>query len=307
MALTCLSHLSRMLTRSLSILLLLSSLAPCCLSVVRAADFPWFDPSLPTATRVSALIDQLTLDEKIAQLTGDNNAVHRLGLPEFAWCSEGSHGVARAGRATVFPAPIALGATFDNALVLGAGRVLADEARAKNNVYEATHNNNSVIWYGVNFFAPNINLFTHTRWGRGQETFTEDPHLSSRLAVAYVRGMQGDWGRDPKARYVAAGATCKHFFSYGSSNQTQLNNLWVDNTHLLQTYLPSFEACIREAKARSIMCSYSTINGYQMCQQPDLQRILRDEWRFDGFVTLAVRAHTALHLKAASLLDVAFR
>jgi len=277
-----------MLARSLSILLALLSLTTthCAATLQSATTFPWFDPTHPTATRVSALIDQLSLKEKIAQLTGGNNAVPRLGLPEFAWCSEGSHGVARAGRATVFPSPIALGATFDSELVLEAGRVLADEARAKNNVYEAAHHNDSVIWYGVNFFAPNINLFTHTRWGRGQETFTEDPYLSSRLAVAYVRGMQDDWGiPGSNTRYVQAGATCKHFFAYGHSNQTQLNNLWVDNTHLLQTYLPSFEACIKEAKARSVMCSYSTINGAQMCQHPALQRILRDDWRFDGFVT----------------------
>ena len=339
-----LSSLPIMLSRLASSLLALLSLALCCSYVVPSADFPWFDPTLSTSDRVSALIDKLTLREKVAQLTGGNNGVPRLGLPEFAWCSEGSHGVARAGRATVFPAPIALGATFDTQLVMETGHVLAEEARAKNNVYEAEHKNNSVIWYGVslrhthgtyhnipivcnscptarltwcvfsvcfpqvNFFAPNINLFTHTRWGRGQETFTEDPYLSSRLAVAYVRGMQGDWGVSSKARYVQAGATCKHFFSYGSSNQTQLNNLWVDNTDLLQTYLPSFEACIREAKARSIMCSYSTINGYQMCQQPDLQRILRDEWRFDGFVTaddgaISLGAGANVTYKAAGALN----
>ena len=142
-----------------------------------------------------------------------------------------------------------------------------------------------------------------------QETFTEDPYLSSRLAVAYVRGMQGDWGeRDSSARYVQAGATCKHFFAYGSSNQTQLNDLWVHRTHLLQTYLPSFEACVREAKARSVMCSYSTINGHQMCQHPDLQRILRDEWRFDGFVTaddgaISLGAGANVTYKAAGALD----
>ena len=113
-----------------------------------SADFPWFDPTLPIAARVSALIGQLTLEEKVAQLTGGDNAVPRLGLPQFAWCSEGSHGVARAGRATVFPSPIALGATFDTGLVMRAGQVLADEARAKNNVYEAEHHNDSVIWYG---------------------------------------------------------------------------------------------------------------------------------------------------------------
>ena len=292
-----------------SVLLLLLSLASCYVSLVRSADFPWFDPTLPIATRVSSLISQLTLEEKIAQVTGGDNAVPRLGLPQFAWCSEGSHGVARAGRATVFPSPIALGATFDTSLVLQAGRVLADEARAKNNVYEAEHHNDSVIWYGVNFYAPNINLFTHTRWGRGQETFTEDPHLSARLAVAYVRGMQGDWGMaGSKARYVQASATCKHFFAYGSSNQTQLNDLWVDNTDLLQTYLPSFDACIREAKARSIMCSYSTINGHQMCQQPALQHILRDEWHFDGFVTaddgaISLGAGANVTYKAAGALN----
>ena len=121
--------------------------------------------------------------------------------------------------------------------------------------------------------------------------------------------MQNDWGvPGSESRYVQAGATCKHFFSYGSSNQTQLNNLWVDNTDLLQTYLPSFEACIREAKARSIMCSYSTINGYQMCQQPDLQRILRDEWRFDGFVTaddgaISLGAGANVTYKAAGALN----
>ena len=111
-----------------------------------SATFPWFDPTLPISSRVSSLISALTLPQKVAQLTGGNNAVPALGLPEFAWCSEGSHGVARAGRATVFPIPLALGATFNNELVLQAGRVLAMEARAKNNVYEASHHNDSVIW-----------------------------------------------------------------------------------------------------------------------------------------------------------------
>ena len=133
--------------------------------------------------------------------------------------------------------------------------------------------------------APNINLFTHAKWGRGQETFTEDPHLSARLAVAYVRGMQSLAYENGTSRYVEAGATCKHFAAYGSTNQTQLNNLTVSETDLRQTYFPSFEACVRESKARSIMCSYSTINGFQMCENPILQKVLRDEWGFDGFVT----------------------
>ena len=128
--------------------------------------FPWFDPTLPIPSRVRALISALSLPQKVAQLTGGDNAVPSLGLPQFAWCSEGSHGVARAGRATVFPSPIGLGATFDDPLVLQAGRVLAVEARAKNQDYEKAHHNDSVIWYGVNFFAPNIKSdapSTHTR------------------------------------------------------------------------------------------------------------------------------------------------
>ena len=128
-------------------------------------------------------------------------------------------------------------------------------------------------------------VFTHSKWGRGQETFTEDPYLSSRLTVAYVDGMQSLAWLNGSSPYVEASATCKHFASYGSSNQTQLNNLTVSETDLRQTYFPSFEACVRQSRARSVMCSYSTINGFQMCESPLLQRVLRDEWGFDGFVT----------------------
>ena len=250
-----------------------------------SADFPWFDPSLPTAQRVAALISAMSLEQKIQQMTGGGAPIPSLGLPEYNWCSEGSHGVARAGRATVFPSPISLAASFDTELVLSAGQTLATEARAKHNDYTARHSNNSVIWYGLNFLAPVMNLFTHVRWGRGQETWGEDPFVSARMTVAYVKGMQSLAWEEGRSPYAATTATCKHFFSYGSSDQSVLNNLTVSETDLLQTYWPAFRACIVEAKARSIMCSYATINGYQACEHPALQRVLRDDWNFTGFVT----------------------
>eukprot|EP01113_Clastostelium_recurvatum_P037513 TRINITY_DN5493_c2_g1_i1.p1 TRINITY_DN5493_c2_g1~~TRINITY_DN5493_c2_g1_i1.p1 ORF type:complete len:482 (+),score=79.48 TRINITY_DN5493_c2_g1_i1:168-1613(+) len=248
--------------------------------------FPWFDPTLPTDTRINSLIAALNISEKFLLITSTSSGLPHLGIPYYDWTSEGSHGVARAGRATVFPSPISLASSFNEQLLEDAGKVLAIEARGKHNEYANAHNGTSVSWYGLNFYAPNINLFIHPLWGRGQETFGEDPYLTSMLSVSYVKGMQNKDLPKPDdngggKKYVKAGATCKHFFAYST---TEVHNVTVSNADTLQTFFPAFEACVREGRAGSVMCSYSIINGVQACGHPAMQEVLRDEWGFEGFV-----------------------
>ena len=165
---------------------------------------PFRDPSRPRAERVADLVARMTLDEKVGQLVDDAPAIPRLGVPAYEWWSEALHGVARAGRATVFPQSIALAATFDEGLVGRVATAISDEARAKYD--EARRRGAHGRYEGLTFFSPNVNIFRDPRWGRGQETYGEDPFLTARLGVAFVRGMQGD---DP--RYLKTIATAKHF------------------------------------------------------------------------------------------------
>jgi beta-glucosidase len=235
--------------------------------------------------RAEALVALLTLKEKVAQLQNAAPAISRLGIPAYDWWSESLHGVARNGRATVFPQAIGLAATFDEGLVGRVARAISDEARAKFAAAHATDGAAAAAgtarYQGLTFFAPNVNIVRDPRWGRGQETYGEDPFLTARLAVAYVRGLQGD---DPRSLRTAAVA--KHFAAHSGPEWLRHRfDAHVDAHDLTDTYLPQFEALVREGRVAGIMAAYNRINGEPCVASPTLLTgILRRQWGFDGFV-----------------------
>jgi len=246
----------------------------------QAASYPFQDPSLPVARRVDDLVGRMTLEEKASQMRHAAPAIPRLDIPAYDWWSEGLHGIARSGYATVFPQAIGLAATWDPALLHRVSSVIADEARAKN--VDALKHDNHSIFFGLTIWSPNINIFRDPRWGRGQETYGEDPYLTSRLGVAFVEGLQGD---DPK--YYEAIATPKHYAVHsGPESERHRFNATPSAFDLEDTYLPAFRATITEAKADSIMCAYNAIYGFPACASPLLlKQKLRGAWKFEGFVT----------------------
>ncbi len=237
------------------------------------------DSSLPIAERVDDLIGQMTLGEKILQMVYDAPAIERLGVPRYNWWNEGLHGVGRAGVATVFPQAIGLAATWNEGLIHHIATAIADEARAKH--HEALRRGVRAIYTGLTYWSPNVNIFRDPRWGRGQETFGEDPYLTASLGVAFVKGLQGD---DPN--YLKLVATPKHFAVHSGPESTRHSfDAQVSQRELRETYLPHFEACVKEGGAYSIMGAYNRTNGEACCaSQTLLQHILRDEWGFEGYV-----------------------
>jgi beta-glucosidase len=237
------------------------------------------DPTRRVEERVDDLLARMTIDEKISQMGTEAAAIGRLGIPAYNWWNEAGHGVARAGIATVFPQVIGMAATWNADLISQMGAVVSDEGRAKH--HEAVRSGGSGLYGGLTFFCPNINIFRDPRWGRGQETYGEDPYLTSRMAVSYIRALQGD---DP--RYLKTVATAKHFAAHsGPDAERHSFDAVVSQRDLRMTYLPAFRACITEAKAYSIMGAYNRVNGEACCASPTLLgKILRDEWRFDGYV-----------------------
>jgi beta-glucosidase len=240
----------------------------------------YLDPSLPTEQRVDDLISQMTLEEKVSQLGHTADAVPHLGIPEYNWWNEGLHGVARAGIATVFPQAIALAATFDDPLIHQDADVISTEFRAKFNVSHAP-DGSSQWYYGLTAWSPNINIFRDPRWGRGQETYGEDPYLTARMGVAFVRGLQGD---DPK--YIKVVATPKHFAVHSGPEATRHEvDVQASRHDMEDTYLPAFRATVMDAKADSIMCAYNSLNGQPACANTVLlQEHLRGDWKFSGYV-----------------------
>ena len=239
----------------------------------------YLDPGRLIDERVNDLVSRMTLEEKAAQMGSQAPAIERLGIPQYNWWNEALHGVARAGVATVFPQVIGLASTWNPGLIQRMAEVISDEGRAKH--HEAVRNNVHDLYTGLTFFCPNINIFRDPRWGRGQETFGEDPYLSSCLAVKFIQGMQGD---DP--HYLKTVATPKHYAVHsGPEKKRHSFNAVVSQRDLRMTYLPAFEACIVQGKACSIMGAYNRVNGEACCASPTLlQKILRDEWGFDGYV-----------------------
>jgi beta-glucosidase len=250
----------------------------------------FLNSELPIDERVEDLISQLTLEEKISQMVHDALAVERIGLPAYNWWNEGLHGVGRAGVATVFPQAIGMAATWNPELMHKMATVVSDEARAIH--HEALRRGIRQIYTGLTFWSPNINIFRDPRWGRGQETFGEDPYLTASLGVAFIRGLQGD---DP--HYLKLVATPKHFAAHsGPESSRHWFDAQVDEKDLRETYLPHFEACIREGGARSIMGAYNRLNGEACCaSQTLLQDTLRKEWGFDGYVVSDCMAIHDIH------------
>jgi beta-glucosidase len=251
-----------------------------CVSHAYAAEFPFQNPSLPIEQRVADLVGRLTPEEKISQMTMTAAAIPRLGIPEYTWWNEGLHGVARSGYATVFPQAIGLAATWDTSLMHSVGDTISTEARAK--YADAIAHGNHRIYFGLTIWSPNINIFRDPRWGRGQETYGEDPYLTSRMGLAFVTGLQGD---DPK--YLKVVATPKHFAVH--SGPEQLRHEFDVNPSpqdLQATYLPAFHTTITEAHAASTMCAYNAVDGAPACASDLLlQKTLRGQWQFGGFVT----------------------
>lgn len=238
------------------------------------------DPSAPVENRAADLVGRMTLDEKVRQMQNAAPAIPRLGVPSYEYWNEALHGVARGGEATVFPQAIAMAATWDKALLHAEGQTIGIEGRARYNVAQAARNHDR--YFGLTFWAPNINVFRDPRWGRGQETLGEDPYLTGTLATEFVRGIQGD---DP--RYLQAIATPKHFAVH-SGPEPLRHGFNVDPTprDLSETYLPAFRRTVVDGKAHSLMCSYNAIDGKPACANPELLGdTLRKAWGFDGFVT----------------------
>jgi len=245
-----------------------------------AAAMPFRNPSLAVDNRVDDLVGRLTLEEKVQQLIDRAPAIPRLDIPAYNWWNEGLHGIARSGYATLFPQAIGNAATWDVPLVRSIGQVVSTEARAKYN--DAIAHNNHDRYFGLTVWSPNINIFRDPRWGRGQETYGEDPFLTAHLGTAFVEGIQGD---DPK--YFRAIATPKHYAVHSGPESTR-HKANVDPTahDLWDTYLPAFRATIVEGKADSIMCAYNRVDNVPACANKMLLGdILRDDWHFNGFVT----------------------
>src|SRR5262245_5593541 len=240
---------------------------------------PYLNSQLPLDRRVDDLVARMTLEEKVSQMMNVAPAIPRLGIPEYDWWNEALHGVAISGIATVFPQAIGLGATFDPKLISSVATVISDEARAKYN--EAQRRGNRNRFYGLTFWSPNINIFRDPRWGRGQETYGEDPYLTGRLGVAFVKGLQGD---DPK--YLKVVSTPKHYAVHsGPEPERHRFDAAAAERDLRETYLPAFRATITEAHAASIMCAYNRTNGEPCCANTHLlDDILRGEWGFQGYV-----------------------
>ncbi len=240
---------------------------------------PYLNPALPTAARVDDLVSRMTLEEKASQLVNHSRAIPRLQVPEYDWWSEALHGVARAGVATVFPEPIGLGATFDPPLIHNMAVAIGTEARAKYN--QAMRADRHVIFQGLDFWSPNINIFRDPRWGRGQETYGEDPFLTARMGVAFITGMQGN---DPK--YYRVIATPKHYDVHSGPEPTRHEvNVDVSKHDIEDTYLPAFRAAIVDGQADSIMCAYNSVNGQPACANDFLLvDELRRAWNFQGYV-----------------------
>ena len=238
------------------------------------------DPSRTARERAAALVSRMTLEEKAAQLGHTAPAIPRLGVPQYNWWNEGLHGVARAGVATVFPQAIGMAATWDVALIQETADAIATEFRAKY-VDNVQPDGGTEQYRGLTVWSPNVNIFRDPRWGRGQETYGEDPYLTSRVGVAFVHGLQGD---DP--RYLKTVATPKHFAVHsGPESNRHKEDVHVSPHDLHDTYLPAFRATVIEGKARSVMCAYNAVDGIPACaSEPLLDRFLRKSWGFDGFV-----------------------
>lgn len=237
--------------------------------------------SAPAAERAAALVKELTADEKIALMLDVSEPIERLGIKEYNWWNEALHGVGRAGRATVFPQPIGMAATFDDSLIFNVFTAVSDEARAKY-MQQATQGSHE-RYQGLTMWTPTINIYRDPRWGRGIETYGEDPYLTSVMGVAAVKGLQGE----PKNGYDKLHACAKHFAVHSGPewNRHTFNAENIKPRDLYETYLPAFEALVKEGKVKEVMCAYNRFEGEPCCGSNKLLvQILREEWGFEGIV-----------------------
>ena len=240
--------------------------------------------------RAAELVSKMTVEEAASQLVFNSPAIERLGIPAYNWWNEALHGVARAGTATMFPQAIGMAAAFDEELMLLAGRAVAKEGRAKYNTLSEKGDRD--IYKGLTFWSPNINIFRDPRWGRGHETYGEDPYLTSRLGVNYVKGLQGS------GEYLTAAACAKHFAAHsGPEGKRHSFNAVVSKKDMEETYLPAFEACVREAGVEAVMGAYNRTNGEPCCASPTLiGDYLRGRWGFEGHFVSDCGAVMDFHL-----------
>lgn len=242
---------------------------------------PYQNTSLPPEERAADLVQRLTLEEKVSLMQNNSSAVSRLGIKPYNWWNEALHGVARNGRATVFPQAIGMGAAFNDSLLHVVFTAVSDEARAKNHI--ARRDSSYKIYQGLTFWTPNINIFRDPRWGRGQETYGEDPYLTSQLGMAVVRGLQGP----EDSQYDKAHACAKHYAVHSGPewNRHSFNAEDIDPRDLWETYLPAFKDLVQKAGVKEVMCAYNRFEGSPCCNSDRLlMQILRDEWGYEGLV-----------------------
>jgi beta-glucosidase len=245
---------------------------------LNAQQYPFLDTGLSFDKRVDDLVTRMTVEEKAAQLLYTAPAIPRLGVPEYNWWNEALHGVARAGHATVFPQSITIANSWDEDLMLDVANAISDEARAKH--HEFVRRGDRGIYHGLTFWSPNINIFRDPRWGRGQETYGEDPYLTGRLGLRFVQGMQGT-----DEKYFKTIATAKHYAVHSGPEPIRHEfNAVVSERDLRETYLPAFRTLVKEGGVYSVMGAYNQFRGHPACANDELYGILRNEWGFEGYI-----------------------
>ena len=239
--------------------LILNLLLVISLTTVGQTVLPFQNPAVPTEERITDLLSRLSLQEKAEQMMHNAPAIPRLGILPYSWWNEALHGVARTGRATVFPQCIGLAATFDVDLMERIGTAISDEAWAKYNIAQKLENYSQ--YSGVTFYSPNVNIFRDPRWGRGQETYGEDPYLTSRISLGFVKGMQGN---DPQ--YLKTAACAKHYVVHSGPEALRHNfDAVPPMKDFIETYTPAFETLVKEGAVESVMCAYNRTYGNPCC------------------------------------------
>ncbi|MDE6694017.1 MAG: glycoside hydrolase family 3 protein, partial [Muribaculaceae bacterium] len=261
--------------------LILASLCAAAAMTATPQQYPYQDPSLTPEQRAEDLCSRLTLEEKASLMRNSSPAIERLGIPAFDWWSEALHGVGRNGLCTVFPSCIGMAASFDDDLIEDVFTAVSDEARAKNTLARSLGKQGK--YSGLSFWTPNINVFRDPRWGRGQETYGEDPYMNGRMGLRVVRGLQGDG----TSRYYKLLACAKHYAVHSGPEKTR-HSFNIENLpqrELWETYLPAFKTLVQDGNVREVMCAYQRFEGDPCCGSDRLlQSILRNEWGFDGMV-----------------------
>ena len=262
-------------------LLSVSLIACCTLLAQHTGTVPYKDTSLSAEQRATDLVSRMTIDEKVSMMMNESPAIPRLGIKAYEWWNEALHGVGRSGIATVFPQCIGMAASFNDQLLYNVYTAVSDEARAKSSAY--SKNGRLKRYQGLTFWTPNVNIFRDPRWGRGQETYGEDPFLTSVMGMSVVRGLQGP----ERSRYDKAHACAKHFAVHSGPewNRHSFNAENIRPRDLWETYLPAFKALVTKAGVKEVMCAYNRYEGEPGCGSNRLlQQILRDEWGFKGIV-----------------------